>query len=134
MSVGGQRHQSAAASHHALRRVEIFRLVLKENWDQQTHKHVCEVQVILGCFRKVIENPASGLNWEGVGTAKPAQGRELTNDGLAAILQQKTELSDTEWEKCGIHDLRYDDFIKVGDAYYKPTDSRYEALRDLTGT
>ena len=49
-------------------------------------------------------------------------------------LQQKTELDATEWKRCGINDWRHDDFIEAGDCYFKPTDMRYETLRDLAGT
>ena len=109
-------------------------IVPKKDWDLNTRKHVCEVQVMLRSFRKVIENSDFGLKWENVGTAKPTLGRELQNDKLTAVLQQKTELDATEWKNCGINDLRHDDFIKAGDSYFKPSDSRYETLRDLAGT
>ena len=62
------------------------KIVPKENWgSQNVRKHVCEVQVMIKSFRDIIDNTASGFKWKNVGTAKPAQGRQLINDGLAAI-------------------------------------------------
>ena len=88
---------------------------------------------MLRSFRTVIENMQFGLKWNNVGTTTPT-GNELINDKLTAVLQQKTELDATEWKNCGINDLRHDHFIKAGDSYFKPSDSRYETLRDLAGT
>ena len=95
------------------------KIVPKSNWESQSaHMHVCEVQVMFKSFRTVIEKTASGLKWKDVGTDKPAKGRELINDGLKAILQQKTELNVTEWEDCGIDDLRHDDFIEAAHLFF----------------
>ena len=64
-----------------------------------------------------------GLMWE-IFPERPAQGRELSDSGLASALECKTIFTQREWEAFGISDLRDDDFIKSGDFYFKPAESR----------
>ncbi len=61
-----------------------------------------------------------GLKWIKVGTTPPPEGRELVNDGLATALKTTSGLTEEEFGNWGICDLRGDDFIKLGDSYFKP--------------
>ena len=61
-----------------------------------------------------------GLKWIKVGSTPPLEGRELVNDGLAKALKTTSELTVEEFGNLGICDLRGDDFIKLGDSYFKP--------------
>ena len=68
----------------------------------------------------------SGLKWNCTGIERPIHGRELDNAGLAAILERKvnegsnTDFKVAEWAEFAISDLRYDDFIEVGESYFQP--------------
>ena len=56
-----------------------------------------------------------------MGKRKPVHGREITNEALAAALQQKTEFSLAEKRKLLLDvELSYDSYIKVGDKYFQP--------------
>jgi hypothetical protein len=70
---------------------------------------------------------ACGLNWEKTGEKKPTAGRELEVPKLVGALKSKTQFTKEEWNDFGISDLRYDDYIEVGNAYFKPGFS-YEFL------
>ena len=92
---------------------------------------------------------ARGLRWQKAGTTKPTQGRELTSPRLAAALAtgeshftlrawQELSVSslflrnDLDWESAEVirsDELRVDDFIQVGDEYYKPA-GPYQQGRD----
>ena len=63
---------------------------------------------------------ASGLNWSNVGTTKPANGTELTNESLATALQKKNAFLETEWAAFNITDLCYEQYIKAGESYFQP--------------
>ena len=82
---------------------------------------------------KLLTRDSSGLRWEDAGHIRPAHGRELKNSVLQGMLQDKKELTHQrsaqrsalelgpdEWRKVEITDLRNDDFIDLGDAYFKP--------------
>jgi len=62
----------------------------------------------------------SGLKWEGAGTEKPTDGKELTNEKLAEGLKSKTEFTKEEWKEFGIQELDAGHYIKSGDEYFKP--------------
>lgn len=62
----------------------------------------------------------SGLKWERTGEIKPANGRELTEPKLTKTLAKQTRFSKKDWDKFGISDLRYDDFIQSGNAFFRP--------------
>ena len=64
-----------------------------------------------------IKPDLSGLKW--VRIAKP-DGRELFCPKLASALEHKTELTQQEWDACGVKKLRHDDIIKSGDFYFMP--------------
>ena len=70
----------------------------------------------------VLGREISGLRWEKIGGNKPTEGRELTAPNLAEALKNQTEFVQKELDDLdiGISDLRYDDFIKSGHAYFKP--------------
>ena len=64
---------------------------------------------------------ASGLKWKNAGVTKPSKGRCLSvPDMLATALESQNGFTSEEWTRCGILDLRYDDFIKSGDSYFQP--------------
>ena len=63
-----------------------------------------------------------GLKWHRVGSEKPQQGREITNAKLRKALKTKSEFAREEWIGFGIHDLRDDDFIRVGKNYFRPSE------------
>ena len=66
-----------------------------------------------------IKPDLSGLKWVRIGTrAKPD--RELVCPRLASALEHKTELTQQEWDACGVKKLRHDDIIKSGDFYFMP--------------
>jgi len=74
-----------------------------------------------------IEVTPSGLQWECFGADKPMHAQELRHPELAALLAQKRELTQQEWDSLGITDLRHDTFIQAGDSFYTP------ALQQLAG-
>jgi hypothetical protein len=61
-----------------------------------------------------------GLKWINVGTTKPSDGGELVNNRLATALMTTSELTEEDFGNLGIRNLRGDDFIMSGDAYFKP--------------
>ena len=63
---------------------------------------------------------ASGLKWNNVGSARPANGNEFANDELASALQSKTIFTQEDWDVFGIKDLHMDNFIKSGVSYFQP--------------
>ena len=61
----------------------------------------------------------SGLKWERAGAEKPTHGRELSNQSLAAALEEgRTDFTQKEWDAFGIRNLRSDHFIKAGGSYF----------------
>jgi hypothetical protein len=68
---------------------------------------------------------ASGLKWANVGCTQPTFGRELDNPELAHALTEKTDFKQKEWDEFEISMLRYDDFIQVGECYFKPAEHEY---------
>lgn len=55
------------------------------------------------------------------GGIKPTKGRELKIPALEKALEEKkTRFSKKEWDRFGISDLRYDDFIHSKNAYFRP--------------
>ena len=76
----------------------------------------------------------TGLKWEIIGTPKlirpggqPA-GYEITNPELSLALASKTEFTEEEFHSFGVEELDLSDFIKSGEAYFKPVDPREAAL------
>ena len=55
-----------------------------------------------------------------MGTTPPAEGQEISNPSLANALLSKTEFKQEEWEMFDVHDLRIFNFVKSGDAFFKP--------------
>jgi len=45
---------------------------------------------------------------------------ELVNKALASALERKTQLTQEEWDACGISQLRITHFIKAGERYFQP--------------
>lgn len=66
----------------------------------------------------IYDTGPSGLKWMRTLT-KPA-GREMRNTKLEAALASKTEFTQQEFSAFGISELRYDDYIKSNDSYFKP--------------
>jgi ankyrin repeat protein/Ca2+-binding EF-hand superfamily protein len=62
---------------------------------------------------------ALGSKWKDVGTQKPAKGQEITNEALAAKLQQQLEFTNEEWDNFKVSTLSDDSYIKAGDKYFK---------------
>ena len=71
---------------------------------------------------------ASGLRWATTGTTKPAAGRELSHEPLATALASKSEFTPEAWGALGISDLRWDDFIRVGDCLLYTSPSPRDGL------
>ena len=61
-----------------------------------------------------------GLKWRNVGTERPRQGQELTNEKLSTALQHKAEFGKGEWDEFGIKGLRIDNYIKSGASFLQP--------------
>ena len=80
--------------------------------------------------QRVDENP-SGLKWTNVGCKKPTFGRELDKPELAHALTEKTDFKQKEWDDFEISMLRYDDFIKGGECYFKPAECGIEKFIDI---
>jgi len=68
---------------------------------------------------------ASGMKWRNAGSEKPSKGEELTNERLAAALQQKTEFTQAEWDAFSITGLHVNHFVKSGESYFQPVDDEY---------
>lgn len=62
-----------------------------------------------------------GLKWSDVSGGRPVRGRELFNETLKEALRQNTVLQPAQWAACRITDLRPDDFVQVGTAFFQPT-------------
>jgi hypothetical protein len=65
----------------------------------------------------------SGLKWKETGSDKPS-GTEIKNESLAAALQKKVEFKKEEWEDFQVADLSSDSYIKAGNCYFTPADTR----------
>jgi len=67
-----------------------------------------ELECVSSYFKPVasLENVPSGI--------------EIKNDLLALALLEKAEFTNEEWEHFNISDLSYNNYIKVGDFYFKP--------------
>jgi len=72
----------------------------------------------------VSESATLGLKWQNIGNASPDAGRVLENSELAEALTRTIEFSHQEWEAFGIKNLRITDFVKSGDSYFNPADTR----------
>ena len=69
-----------------------------------------------------------GLKWEQAELSSPDR-QPLRNDELATELaKNKTEFTVDQWAKFKIGDLRSDDFIKVGNRYFKPSPKNEQEL------
>ena len=87
----------------------------------------------------------SGLKWLNTGDSPPTNGRQLENVWLARALTRggkanvavfrahlvedparacTHEFSQEEWDEFGILDLRFDDYIKAGECYFRPAEAR----------
>ena len=76
-----------------------------------------------GVLRKLYEVvllPTLGLRWKNVGSTVPTNGKELTNNDFASLLQSRTAFTREEWDVFGIKDLRTEHFIKSGTSYFRP--------------
>ena len=99
---------------------------------------VAEIVLIMDFKKKKVLDPhetiralawhemPSEVKWKKFGKMRPTQGRQLENTKLADMLLQRTEFKTIELKDYGVNDLQHDDFIKVGDVYFKhiPEDSR----------
>ena len=83
---------------------------------------LCMTFVCFMVYKYYVKPRPSGLKWAEKGPLRPTHqnGRELTNSKLAAALLQHTDLTPEVWRSFGIADLRFEDFIKVGDLYFQP--------------
>ena len=75
----------------------------------------------------------SGLRWRRVGATRPTTGRERTNEKLAEALAKGTEFTKEQWDAFRLLDLRVEDFVQAGGAFFKPDatpkEATWEALR-----
>ena len=80
--------------------------------------------------------PASGLRWVRIGSAPLASERELVNASLSRTLIDKSDkgealsFSQREWDAFGVSDLRVDQYVKAGRAYFTPATSNEAASED----
>ena len=71
---------------------------------------------------------ALGLKWRKIGTSRPDDGQELTNEALATALTKKQQLTHQELRSFDVQDLRPDHYILVpnlsgnlsGGEYFEP--------------
>ena len=83
----------------------------------------------------------SGSKWKRTTQPKNGHGRILTNSNLSNALSERTapeaqvqqprheaEFTKEEWVAFGISDLRMDDYIRCGNAYFKPADNPSDVL------
>jgi len=94
--------------------IQVFNRHLRGGVDGGQHLHGCDAGVA------TIDFIASGLKWIQIGSAKPTNGRELSNAALADALASKTEFTQPQWDTFGIKDLHFADFVRVGNVYYRP--------------
>lgn len=71
-------------------------------------------------LRWEVVQAACGLKWRKVGANQTTQGMGLNNNELREALKRKTEFTQQEWEAFKIADLCRNDYIKVGDSYFRP--------------
>ena len=76
----------------------------------------------------------SGLQWDKVEAEIHPHGRELHNSWLATALESQTTFTKQEWERFGIWHLHSEDFIKVGDSFFKPAAAGADAKAGLHPT
>ena len=76
------------------------------------------------------KDSASGLHWKEAGRTVPTHGRDLANAELAEALRHRSSFEQREWDAFGIEDLRMDDYIKVGETYFRPAEVRGDVLDD----
>ena len=82
------------------------------------------------CFAIVMACGTLGLKWEPRDPSTLQNGKELKspkNKKLLEGLLTKTEFTQSEWDSCGIPDLRVDHFVRVGDVYFGPVGGSAEA-------
>jgi len=82
------------------------------------------------CFAIVMACGTLGLKWELRDSSTLQNGRELKspkNKKLLELLVTKTEFTQSEWDSCGIPDLRVDHFVRVGEEYFGPVGGSAEA-------
>ncbi len=65
---------------------------------------------------------ATGLHWSSLGRFPPTLGRRRTHRRLVEALREATDFSRAELQRLDVPDLRSDDYVKVDDQYYRPTD------------
>ena len=63
---------------------------------------------------------AMPLQWYNVGCTAPPEGTELHNPYLVRALQYKTSLTQDEWDRCDIDNIRLDHFVYDGSKYLQP--------------
>jgi len=63
---------------------------------------------------------ATGMYWQSIGPAKPADGIELTHEALSTALAKQTAFAEIEWQAFGITSLRTTHYIRSGRAYFAP--------------
>ena len=79
------------------------------------------VKKLEGQWLATVKLSTWGLQWEGVGSAKPATGEEIQNAALAEALEGTLELTQDELEQLQVQDeLCSSSHIRVGGAYLRP--------------
>ena len=76
---------------------------------------------------------ASGLRWRKDGRTRPEGGRERMEEGLRDRLAQGTTLTEAEWRRVGVEDLRMHDYVRVGDMCYRPVAEEGRAWARVMG-
>ena len=71
-----------------------------------------------------------GLMWKDTGVLLPASGTELENDELSKALAEKVQFTQEELKSFGIESIKKDNYVKVGDNYFKPLYSEKATTND----
>jgi len=104
-------------------------------------------EVLASCSIRELLEP-SGLKWEKIGRDRPSHGRERlgrardyvrnsneppghSSELSAALAKGRTQFTEEQWRAFGIPDLRFDDFVKAGDFYFRPDEMDSEVLHKL---
>jgi hypothetical protein len=69
-----------------------------------------------------------GLKWRLMGEALPEDAQLLQNRELAAALQHKLEFTRQEWASFKVANLRTNQYVQVGTAYYQPVFGSFRQL------
>jgi hypothetical protein len=119
----------AGCTHSSMGDDDHCRLLLDLPLDLPTVETLVNKLPVRSASRPAAESSyQSHLKWEEIGSEKPKSGIEIMNDGLAAALQLKTELTGQEWDNLkGSCMVSYHTYIKVGEKYMKPA-GKWESL------